>query len=428
MASLYEFWLLDDTGRRLMLLNDFTFFSYSRSVRGYGTFEIGLPYKPFSERISPNFKVDWRVDVWRSPGIGYPMRREQTYLLRMYRIYTRNDGVQIITFYGRDPKDLLNRRYIIQAAGTQWARKTDLADDMMKAIVREQMLFGNALDPDGVLDTTRAFPTGEFLVQGDLGLGPSISQNFSDRNVLDTLKDIQNATAQLALDEVSGYQKIYFDVVPIEIAGLVKEMQAAAVPTGPLFKEAGLTTLAQISSIRNAELGFRFETYAGLRGIDRTANQVFSQENNNLQYPYYSKSHLEEMNTIIVKGFGRGDSREYDIIADADRVNLSRWARYEGFVDASSEPDQTKLANEGEAMLYKRRPDDELSVTFLNIPGGPDSPRSLYGIDWDMGDLLPVEYAGKRFNVECEIVHVALSEEGKENITGMNMMNESTEV
>lgn len=427
MPSTYEFWLTDDAGNKIMLLDNYSFFSYSRSTKGFGTLEIGMPYIPFTWRINPVFQPDRRISVWRSPGIGYPMRREEDYLLRMPRIYTREDGVDLLTFYGRDPKDLLNRRYVIQASGTAYTRKTDYIDDLMKAIVREQMLFGSSVDVDGVADEDRAYPRYEFIVQDDLGLGPTMIYNFGDRNVLDTLKELRDASDQLYLDNPTN-RRIFFDVVPIEVQTSIIEILDAADPSLPILDEEGRALLDERSASANASSGFRFETRADLYGMDRTTGVVFSKENNNLKFPSYSKSHLEEINTVIVKGFGRADSREYDVIQNTANVNLSRWNRCEGFKDASNEPDQANLAEAGKDTLYKGRPDEQLNAVFMSVPGGPDSPRSLYGIDWDLGDLLPVEYAGKRFNVEVDIVYVAIDENGVETITGRNSVNESDEI
>jgi hypothetical protein len=49
-----------------------------------------------------------------------------------------------------------------------------------------------------------------------------------------------------------------------------------------------------------------------------------------------------------------------------------------------------------------------------------NTPRSLYGIDWDMGDLLKVNYAGKQFEIEVINVYVSVNENGEEKITGRN--------
>jgi hypothetical protein len=47
-------------------------------------------------------------------------------------------------------------------------------------------------------------------------------------------------------------------------------------------------------------------------------------------------------------------------------------------------------------------------------------PRSLYGLDWDLGDLLPVFFAEKYFTAEVVVVHVSVNEDGEESIVGMN--------
>jgi len=52
------------------------------------------------------------------------------------------------------------------------------------------------------------------------------------------------------------------------------------------------------------------------------------------------------------------------------------------------------------------------------MPIAQNTPESLYGIQWDLGDLLPVWYADKWFAVEVEVVYVAMDENGAENITG----------
>jgi len=161
-----------------------------------------------------------------------------------------------------------------------------------------------------------------------------------------------------------------------------------------------------------------------LRGIDRTTGLVFSVENNNLEAPYYSKSHFDENNSVIVKGFGRGDSRLWDVV-DGDTITLSRWNRVETYKDASTEPDQDKLADFAYEPLSKNAPREELSAVFLNTPGSADTPRSLYGLDWDMGDLVPVEYADQRWNVEIDIVYIAKDENGVETISGRSNINAS---
>lgn len=424
MASSYEIWLLDDTGRRMTLLRDFSFFSYSRSVRGFGTFEIGIPYESYIQQVPAFFQPDWRIDVWRSPKTGVPMRREGMYLLRMPRLYTREeDAMDMIVLSGRDLKDLVNRRHVVQPAGTPYTRKEDYIDDMMKAIVREQMLFGTATDVDMAVDATRAYPEDEFFVAGDVSLGPLYSKTFAERNVMDILRELQDASRQLYETNPLVNRKIYFNVVPVDLRGLVLYILDEADGT-PILDEAGNPILDESSNSSNADIGFRFETYAGLYGVDRTDGVVFSKQNNNIRDVSYSISHFDERNSAIVKGFGRGDSREWVVVDNTKAINASRWNRVEIFVDASTEPDQDRLEDFGYPALDEHAPEEKLNATFLNIGGSDDTPESLYGIQWDLGDLLPVYYANRLFQVEVEIVYVAVNDQGTENITGRSEIND----
>ena len=421
MEATYELYLTDDRGRRIALLRDIAFFSYSRRVAGLGTFQVGIPYKSFVEQVFPVFQPDRRVEIWRSPGFGIPMRLEGVYLLRRPNIYTRmGDGVQMIVLYGRDPKELLRRRWIIQPAGYDQTLKREPIDDMMKAIVREQALYGECLDVEAAQDNERAFPQNEFSVQGNVSLGPVYSATFADRNVLDTITDLYEAGVQLNRSNPLSNAKIYYDIIPGDVVLRVSYILAA---DGTAILDAdGLPILEAGSDYVDESIsGFQFVTFANLRGQDRTTGGlVFSVENGNLEQPNYSLDHFDEVNVAIVKGFGRGDSRQYDIISVSERVNASRWNRCEAVVDASTEPDQDRLADYAYPELHKHAPKEEIDCTFLNTPGSENAPRSLYGIDWDLGDLLPVEYAGKEFQVEVDVIYVAVNESGQETITGRN--------
>lgn len=388
----YEVWLTDDAGRRIQLLKDLTYFSYTRSVNNLGSFQMGMPFNAL--KLNPFFLPDWRAEIWRSPADGVQMRLEDVYLLRKPVIYQRTDGVKVIQFYGRNGWDLLNRRSVIQRGGTTWATKTATADNVMKAIVREQMLYGSALNASGVVDNTRGWPQNEFSVQGDNGLGPTITVSFADKSVLDTVKDIKKLTQQLYLSAPTTYRKIYFDVTPISLS----------------------TTGNALAS----PLGWEFRTYADLRGGDRTGGIVFSLENENIKEPSYSENRLEEVTSVVVRGNGAGGSQIVTTVDDATRVYASRWNRIEKVINASNESTANGLTAAGNAELFNGKPREELAATILNRPGGSTAPRSLYGVDWDLGDLVRVDYANKQFNVELTTIYVSVDEHGQEEITGRN--------
>jgi hypothetical protein len=393
----YEFWLTDDAGRRLKLLTGLAFVSYTRSIVGLGTVNFGLPFQPFNDEFKPYFKPDWRLEAWRSPKSGTPLRREDVFLLRKPHVYVRDDGSKGLQFYGRNGLDLLYRRSVIQSPGTSWTKKTDFADDMAKEIVREQMLYGSAVDQNGVVDNTRAWPQNEFLVQGDASLGPTLTRDFEGKQVIDILKEIKAATFQLNLN-ASTNRRILFSVEPFSVTGL--------------------------STAFGSTLGWQFRTYADLYGQDRTGGIEFSEENENIEKPSYSISHLDEVNTVYVTN-GQGSAvPQFAMVQDADRAAQSRWNRVENMISASSTvAGTTSLQDAGYAEIHNKRPVEEFPVTFLNTTGSNSTPQSLYGIDWDLGDLLRVNFAGKQFSVEVNVVYVSVDENGVETITGRNEVN-----
>lgn len=366
MSAAYEFWLTDDAGRRITLLKDFAFASYSKTTQGLGTILFGLPLDSYLSFVPIIFQPDWRIDVFRSPEVGYIKNRDASFFLRKYNVYDRDDGLKMIQFYGRSPLDILRRWSVIDTTLTRY-KKTDYIDDMMKAIVTDSFIT------DG-----KVVPSGEFSVEGDLSLGPSITQEFQNKNIRDIITDLKATSFSMNEDDPTN-RKIYFDVV--EGPGLLNGF------------------------------GYIFRTYADLRGVDRTQGIVFSPENGNLKSPSYNEDYLDEITRVQV---GQKD------VKSPDR-HLSRWNDILQYQSSSSMDTDAQTA-EANRLLHDGGKQITISGQFLNTPGSSTQPRCLYGIDWDLGDLLPVQYAGKNFSAEVEIVWVSIDEGGKENIVGSNQV------
>lgn len=395
MGATYEVWLLDDAGRRMYLLDKFASIAYTRSSLYLSTIQLQYTFAEWTKMVAnPFFKPDWRIDVWRSPAHGYPLKREEMFVLRKPEVYDRQeDGVRMIMLRGRNGMDLLNRRYVIQDEETSYTSKTDYIDDMMKAIVREQMLYGSCLDMDGVSDNDRAFPQGEFTVQGDASLGPSITKAFAGRKVLDVLRELYDHSVSLYLAD-STNRKIYYSVVPVELDGVNNTLDEPS-----------------------ARSGYQFQTFADRRGRDRSDGPIFSVENGNLQAPMYVESHFEEINAAYVRGKGEGTLQSTYELENLNLINASRWNRCEIIRNASMTDDSDSLTAEANAALGEGRPIVDIDCTFLNTPGSENTPRSLYGVDWDLGDIVTVDYAGKQFEAEIFNVYVSLNAFGQENVT-----------
>ena len=367
----YELWLTDDSGRRIILLEDIAFASISRTMYGYGTVHVGLPFKSFS--VSPAFLPDRRIDFWRKSAPGYSMRREGSYFIRKWNVYTREeDSVEIIEFYGRSPIDILRRQCVTSTTAANYS-KTDQIDDMMKAIVT-----------DNFITTPQTVPVGEFTVDGNEALGPSISHSFFGQNVLDILKDLRDISISMNRT-LSTDKRIFFDVVE-----------------GPPLAGGGF--------------GYIFRTYASLRGVDRTKATIFSVENGNIERPSYYEDHLDSATLASILNLSTPASN--GSATNPDRY-LSRWNDIK-IVEQTSETTVALNNSQANRSLQEASADKSLNVTFVDSPGSDRQPRSLYGIDWDLGDLLPVRFAKKDFNVEVAIVYITINDRGEENIIGMS--------
>lgn len=366
MSASYEFWLCDDAGRRMVLLKDFSFVSYSRTNQGLGTIQFGIPLKSYLPYVPLIFQPDWRIDVFRSPDVGYSKKRDASFLLRKYNVYDRDDGVRMIDFYGRSPIDILRRWSVINTTLTRYS-KTGYLDDIMKSLVT-----------DSFITDAKVVPLGEFTVDGNLSLGPSITQEFQNKIILDAITDLKTTSFSLHQGDATK-RKIYFDVV--EGPGLVNGF------------------------------GYIFRTYADLRGIDRTHGIVFSPENGNLKSPSYNEDYLDEITRAQV-----GQT----VVAGPD-ISLSRWNDILGY-QSSSSLNTNAQTSEANKLLIDSGKKITIAGQFLNTPGSPTQPRSLYGIDWDLGDLLPIQYAGKNLTAEVAIVWVSIDENGVENIVGSSQV------
>jgi hypothetical protein len=378
VSSSYDFWLTDDSGRKITPLKNWSFFTYSRTTQGFGAIQFGMPYDYYRSLVPEVFKPDWRIDVWRSPDEGFPMRREGSFLLRKHTIYEEVEGDRTIQFFGRSPIDILRRGSLCYADIAQF-EKTGLADDVMVEIVFQAYDTYNTL----------AVPDGEFVSDSSPGLGPSITRSFQGANLLDVLNDIKNETIGRNLALPTTVRKIYFDVV-------------------------------EHNTLTNGGFGYIFRTYADLRGQDRTGSGlIFSVPNGNLRKPVYYEDHLDEINSLgALYGWGHGVGADCGELVFSNEIYSSRWNRCRKTMFMSLDVDVVNQTNTLNVELAKNRAQKVFSGDFLNTPGGPSQPRSLYGVDWDMGDLVRAEFADKTFDAEVNIVHVSVNDKGKENIVG----------
>jgi len=236
----------------------------------------------------------------------------------------------------------------------------------MKAVVRENLGALAAVDRD--------YTDNGFSVQVDVSLGPSITKAFSRRNVLDLLQDLSGIARENGTD-------VYFSVVP--------------------------TTVNT----------FEFQTFIEQPGVDRRypggdSPYIFSTSRGNLSMPYLEDDYEDEANFIYAGGQGQGDAREIQTAQNDDSINQSIWNRREAFRDARNEDTAAGTLADAEAMLTSSRAKRRFNAMLLS------GENARYGLDWNWGDRVTVEYLGERLDALIRAVNVNVDTSGLETVEG----------
>ena len=356
MSATWDLFLTDDEGRRLATLNDNGGFTLVLRYNGTGQFSIQL-----------NYNMDWaalgifsglpdnRIEFWRAT----PEVKRQ--LLAVGFIRKANITDTALTISGPDQNGLLDTRIIAYDAGTSQTDKTDYADDMMKAVVYDNMGGGA---PAG-----RDLTDYGFGIAGDLGLGPSIDMQFAWRPVRATLDKIAKVASE-------NGTRIYYGIEPVS-------------PTEFLFK-----------------------TWVGQPGIDRTSDLVFSIDRG-LADPSLTLDYQQEITYVYAGGQGQGAARDVQEVEDTARSSASIFGRREGFRDARhvTAGDSDAVEDAGYGMLAEGRPTRLFMATILSVPS------AQYGRDWNLGDRVTAQFCGMKFECLISKVRVVVRGDGSEEIT-----------
>ena len=176
MSARYELWLSNHLGMR-RTLGGFVLLDYWQVANGIGPLTLQLP------RGLPLwwFSLDSQIEVWRA---GMP---EGVWLVRRAGRKISDAGQAVIEVRGVSLAELLTRRIVAAAAGSAQAHRPGPADDVLRAIVREQFGAGAGAGRDisALLE-----------VEPDCGFGPTIAKSFARRNVLRVLQEIAAQSAQ----------------------------------------------------------------------------------------------------------------------------------------------------------------------------------------------------------------------------------------
>lgn len=348
MMATFEIWANGADGTRIALLERVMQVDYARAVGRVGAWSLVLPGQD-----APPLSAGTVVEIWRDG------RLEMAGFIDTLVWAGQTRGEDWLVVSGQDGLALLDRRIVAYAAGSSQASKTGAADDVMKAIVREN-LGGDATDTDRDLSALG------FSVEEDASLGATVTRAFAWQTVLDTLG---------ALSQESG---VVFDVRP----RLVGE-----------------------------GIGFEFITRPDYLGADRSeaggSPTYFGPAFGNMEFARLEYEYRDEVTAVYAGGQGQEADR---LIAATTRSPRGPWGRRERFVDARSEPGSDAVDSRAAAAL-------EAGRARLRFSGElKDTPQTRYGVDWGYGDKVVGSYRGQQFAGPVVSVRVQKDETGKETI------------
>lgn len=357
MSITYNIGIYTPDAIQVQLFQTFLSCVWSRTVNRVGRLTLVLPY-------DPTFVVDRdsQIRVWRSVN-GMPSRLVgQTIWFVCYREVTRTT----VTLQALDAISLLKRRIVAYSSGTSQASKTDQADDMLKAIVRENL-------STSATDTARRIATTLLTVQADVALGPSISKSFSRDNVLEALNDIAAAS------NTAGTYLAYDIVKPDDATPL------------------------------------EFRTYVNWRGVDHrytsSSPLVLSEARGNLAEAQLVDDWREESNYIYAGGQGEGAARNIEDASDSTLIGASPYARIEKFRNATHVPlgNSAQLQAEADAELRLARPKRIFTGRVV------DTPSTQFGINYDFGDYITIYFQGMSFDCRLDSIAGSISQPSSGN-------------
>lgn len=324
--------------------------SYTLAEKTVGALTVTLPLQAALplDMLAP----DAILLLSRQAAPGRAFEVVSPWLVRSWSMAREASGRESMEILAVHPNDVLTRRIVAYAAESSQAAKSGPADNLIKAIARE-----NFVSPT---DTTRTMAA--LTVDADQGLAPSVAKAFAWQDVLSVCQ---------SLAQMSGQAGTYlgFEVVATAVGA------------------------------------YQLRTYVQQRGQDRRASAGrWAALSPGVGIGAYrlSLDYAGAVTAVIAGGQGEEADRDIQTAVDSAAIAASPIGRIEEFRQATNVPfgDTAGLLDEAEGALYARRPRWRFEGSAVNVPG------AMYGIDYGWGDRLTVEVAGQSFDVRVDPVAI----------------------
>ena len=362
MGAGYSVYLSTPTGVRLADASSFLKLEYARTVNTIGSLTLTLPGTFNTQNI---IAPDGRIEVWRRLPSGREyLDTDTVWFIQGVTYEIDNAGMRTIVISADSGLFLLKDpgRFVDAFSGSAAATKTDQADDMLKAIVREQA---------GSSASAARSLSAYLSVQADTAAAPTISKAFAWRPVLTVMQEIAQASF-----EAGTY--LAFDIVS---------------PTPDTLE---------------------FQTFIQQRGVDHRfpggVNPVLlGPDMGNMGATSLSFDWRDEVSYAKAGGSGEESARLTAEYLDAARAAASPFRRRETFVQATNTKTAGALDDEASAAVRGGRPRVILQGKIASTPD------TQYGVDWAWGDFLTVQAFGQQLDARVDAIRVSVTPD-EENI------------
>jgi hypothetical protein len=364
MGAVYEVYLYSNAGAQLATLTKrLTRLEWNRIVNDQGSFAITL-----SDRLQPIdtslFQLNSRVAIYRKPSPLDPAKLLMVGFIRGWDFETDGRGVTRYTWHGPDQNCLLaDRTCLVMFNGFWDPGHWGYADHLMRHVA-----YINA--------------------------GPGDS-NGADRDIVSAngagltiaIEDENTATSCTTAGQMGftwGGKNLLRSLQEINKASLTYKENGVGTAAVPIFFD--LCT--------DSDTAFTFRTFANRRGMNHRSDSGqavhIGARYGNLTQPRWQHDRTGEVNAVL-KVFQPGNG---GFVTDAFRIGEAPLNRREDAVilgdDGGGEP---------EARLNEGKPKPRFSGKIQ------DTPTCRFGLHWDLGDELTVDYLEKQYN--CRVTGVA---------------------
>jgi len=369
-VAAYQIILYDPDGTQVAIIDDYRSLQFGHDLNNKGFFTLQLGYNDSKRTLfQHNSILEARRKVpgylgWYREFIGHCENFSPTFF---------SNGNTQFTVVGSGFNGLLGRVIIAYVEGSDEAKKSAVAETAMKEYVRENR--GDQATVANGREATTEMTT--FYVEGDLGSGDNWSGERSGKKLLEALQDIAN---------VGG---VDFNTIVHPVHGMGN---------------------------------YLFETYEDQMGEDRTTTgldpatglnasgnvpHIFNPLRGNVSVARVQQKHNIEINRVYIygqdpdTGLGKIRYRENTTAIDGDTINIREAMR-----GGASQVTNAEMDALGDEYLEENQYIEDYQFEPIDTPG------SVYGLHYKMGDRVTVQLGDLERNKRLVRVSVTVSGSG----------------